>query len=89
MLKTKFKYKSLLLAMTFAASTLVGQAAFMTTASAQEDEDDGPRQPPPTRSSEVLSDRVFRVISEVNELMNPPEEGVQPDLERAKPELDE
>lgn len=88
MLKTKFKYKSLLLAMAFAASTLVGQAAFMATASAQDDEDDGPRQPPPTRSSEVLSDRVFRVISEVNELMNPPEEGEEPDLERAKRELD-
>jgi lipopolysaccharide biosynthesis regulator YciM len=87
MLKSKFKYKSLLLAMTFAASTLVGQAAFMATASAQE-EDDGPRQPPPTRSSEVLSDRVFRVISEINELMNPPEEGVEPDLVRAKRELD-
>lgn len=87
MLKSKFKYKSLLLAMTFAASTLVGQAAFIATASAQE-EDDGPRQPPPTRSSEVLSDRVFRVISEINELMNPPEEGVEPDLERAKRELD-
>ena len=88
MLKMKFKYKSLLLAMSFAASTLVGQAVFMTSASAQE-EDDGPRQPPPTRSSEVLSDRVFRVISEINELMNPPEEGDQPDLPRAKRELDE
>ncbi|HDZ09740.1 tetratricopeptide repeat protein [Pseudohongiella sp.] len=88
MLKMKFKYKSLLLAMTFAASTLVGQAAFIATASAQE-EDDGPRQPPPTRSSQVLSDRVFRVISEVNELMNPTEEGDQPDLPRAKRELDE
>jgi lipopolysaccharide biosynthesis regulator YciM len=87
MLKSKFKYKSLLLAMTFAASTLVGQAAFMATASAQE-EDDGPRQPPPTRSSEVLSDRVFRVISEINELMNPTEEGAEPDLPRAKRELD-
>lgn len=86
MLKMKFKYKSLLMAMTFAASTLVGQAAFMATASAQDD--DGPRQPPPTRSSEVLSDRVFRVISQVNELMNPPEEGAQPDLVRAKRELD-
>lgn len=88
MLKMKFKYKSLLLAMTFAASTLVGQAAFISTASAQDD-DDGPRQPPPTRSSEVLSDRVFRVISEINELMNPPEEGVEPDLARAKRELDD
>lgn len=88
MLKSKFKYKSLLLAMTFAASTLLGQAAFMATASAQEDEDDGPRQPPPTRSSEVLSDRVFRAISEINELMNPTEEGAQPDLARAKRELD-
>jgi len=88
MLRMKFKYKSLLLAMLFAASTLVGQAVLVTSVSAQE-EDDGPRQPPPTRSSEVLSDRVFRVISEINELMNPPEEGDQPDLPRAKRELDD
>lgn len=84
MLKMKFKYKSLLLAMALAGS----QAAFMASASAQDDED-GPREPPPTRTSEVLSDRMFRAISEINELMNPPEEGVEPDLARAKRELDE
>lgn len=86
MFKMKFKYKSVLLASAFAASTLLSQAAFVPGAYAQ-DEDDGPRQPPPTRSSEVLSDRVFRVISQVNELMNPPDDGT-PDLARAKRELD-
>jgi tetratricopeptide (TPR) repeat protein len=49
--------------------------------------DDGPRQPPPTRSSDVLSDRVYRSISNIQEWMNPEDEG-RPDLERAKRELD-
>lgn len=52
-----------------------------------QDDDDGPRQPPPTRSSDVLSDRVFRVISRVQEMMNP-EDDSEPEWERAKNELD-
>ncbi|MEX1197200.1 MAG: tetratricopeptide repeat protein [Pseudohongiellaceae bacterium] len=55
---------------------------------AQDDEDDGPRQPPPTRSSDTLSERVFRVISDVQEMMNP-EGDDEVDLEGAKEELDE
>lgn len=50
-------------------------------------DDDGPRQPPPTRSSDVLSDRVYRSISNIQEWMNPEDEG-EADLERAKRELD-
>ncbi|MGM0632314.1 MAG: tetratricopeptide repeat protein [Pseudomonadota bacterium] len=55
---------------------------------AQDDDDDGPREPPPTRSSDTLSERVYRVISDVQEMMNP-EDGSEPDLESAKEELDE
>jgi tetratricopeptide (TPR) repeat protein len=51
------------------------------------DDDDGPRQPPPTRSSDVLSDRVYRSISNIQEWMNPEDDGT-PDLTRAKRELD-
>ncbi|ALO46157.1 tetratricopeptide repeat protein [Pseudohongiella spirulinae] len=77
----------LMAAMVISAST-AGQMMFSAPAYAQE-EDDGPRQPPPTRRSDTLSDRVYRVIAEVQELMNPTEEGVEPDLEAAKEELDE
>tara|TARA_R100001143_G_scaffold32165_1_gene31038 strand:+ start:2862 stop:4184 length:1323 start_codon:yes stop_codon:yes gene_type:complete len=70
-----------------ATSASVGTMMLATPAYAQEEED-GPREPPPTRRSDTLSDRVYRVIAEVQELMNPTEEGVQPDLEAAKRELD-
>jgi len=53
------------------------------------EEEDGPRAPPPTRSSDVLTERVFNQVSEIQELMSPEEEGVQPDYERAKVILDE
>jgi len=49
--------------------------------------DDGRRQPPPTRSSDTLTDRVFRSVSNIQEWMNP-EDGGTPDFERAKRELD-
>lgn len=64
-------------------------AAGMTLSSipVHADDDDGPRQPPPTRSSDVLSDRVFRIISRVQEMMNP-EDDSEPQWERAKSELD-
>lgn len=53
-----------------------------------DDDDDGQREPPPTRSSDTLSERVYRVISDVQEMMNP-EGDAEPDLEGAKEELDD
>jgi len=47
------------------------------------------RAPPPTRSSDVLSERVFRAISEIQELMSPEDPEDQPDYARAKVALDE
>lgn len=47
------------------------------------------RAPPPTRSSEVLSEQVFRVISDIQEMMSPEDPDDEPDYERAKQELDE
>ena len=47
------------------------------------------RAPPPTRSSDVLSDQVFRAISEIQELMSPEDPDDQPDYARAKEELDD
>lgn len=47
------------------------------------------RQPPPTRSSDVLTEQVFRAISEIQEMMNPEDANTQPNLEGAKAALDE
>jgi len=47
------------------------------------------RAPPPTRSSDTLSDRVFRQISEIQEFMSPEDPEDQPDYARAKEALDE
>lgn len=80
--------RSVLMAAMVVGASTAGQMMFSAPAYAQEEED-GPRQPPPTRRSDTLSDRVYRVIAEVQELMNPTEEGVEPDLEAAKAELDE
>jgi tetratricopeptide (TPR) repeat protein len=67
------------------AALAVAGMAFQPLAAIAQDSDR--RQPPPTRSSDTLSDRVFRVISNVQEWMNP-EDGSAPDFERAKRELD-
>ncbi|MBJ54607.1 MAG: hypothetical protein CMQ46_05010 [Gammaproteobacteria bacterium] len=79
--------RSAMMAAFLATSASVGTMMLATPAYAQE-EDDGPREPPPTRRSDTLSDRVYRVIAEVQELMNPTEEGQEPDLAAAKRELD-
>ncbi|MBT8147378.1 MAG: hypothetical protein KJN90_11030, partial [Gammaproteobacteria bacterium] len=47
------------------------------------------RAPPPTRQSDVLSERVFRAISEIQELMSPEDPDDQPDYARAKEALDD
>jgi hypothetical protein len=66
------------------SATMMGAIGFSEASFAQSE----PRQPPPTRSSEVLSDRVYRAIAEIQELMNPEDTNKQPDLERAKRALD-
>ncbi|MEX2468286.1 MAG: hypothetical protein WD396_00885 [Pseudohongiellaceae bacterium] len=52
-------------------------------------DDDGQRAPPEARTSGTLSDQVMRAISSIQELMNPEDEGDEPDMARAKEELDE
>jgi hypothetical protein len=47
------------------------------------------RSPPPSRQSDVLSEAVFRSISEIQELMSPEDPDDQPDYARAKEELDD
>ncbi len=47
------------------------------------------RAPPPTRTSDVLSEQVFRAISSIQELMSPEDPDDEPDYARAKQELDE
>lgn len=51
-------------------------------------DDDGQRKPPATRSSEVLSERVFKAINDIQEIMSP-EDGSEPNYARAKEELDD
>ncbi|MEX0618350.1 MAG: tetratricopeptide repeat protein [Pseudohongiellaceae bacterium] len=47
------------------------------------------REPPAARSSDTLSDQVFRAITSIQELMNPEDENDEPDFAEAKEELDE
>lgn len=79
------KYRSGFGVLALSALALIAQPL---PAWAQDDDDDGPREPPPTRSSDTLSERVYRVISDVQEMMNP-EDGGEPELEDAKEELDD
>jgi len=65
-------------------TAMMGTLGFSAASYAQQES----RQPPPTRSSEVLSDRVYRAIAEIQELMNPEDANKQPDLDRAKRALD-
>ncbi len=66
------------------SASMMGSLGFSAATYAQNE----PRQPPPTRSSEVLSDRVYRAIAAIQELMAPEDVNKQPDLVRAKVELD-
>lgn len=47
------------------------------------------RAPPEARTAGTLSEPVMRAISSIQELMNPEDEGDEPDMARAKEELDE
>ena len=59
------------------AGVLASASLYSFNAMAAEEED-GPRAPPPTRSSDVLTERVFNQVSEIQELMSPEEEGAEP-----------
>jgi tetratricopeptide (TPR) repeat protein len=76
--------KSAAFAGMLAAASILGQAALSTPAFAQQEQ----RQPPPTRSSDTLSDRVYRAIAGIQEMMNPEDQSREPNLEGAKRELD-
>jgi len=69
------------------AGVLAAASLYSFNAMAAE-EQDGPRAPPPTRTSDVLTERVFNQVSEIQELMSPEEEGVEPNYEAAKRLLD-
>ena len=82
--KTKRLTRDIVSALTMAGLLVAGTAYSVNTFAAEEQ-----RAPPPTRSSDVLTERVFKAISEIQELMSPEDEGVEPDYERAKVQLDE
>src|SRR5690606_12976917 len=48
----------------------------------------GRRAPPPTRSSDTLSERVYRAISEIQALLSPENPNQEPDLAGGKRALD-
>src|SRR5690606_41914130 len=85
----QFKRRSVVrdIASALAMSGLLATASLYSLSASAAEEEDGPRQPPATRSSEVLTERVFNAVNEINELLSP-EEG-EPNLVRAKEELDE
>jgi len=86
MLKRNPILRTAVLAGMVAMAGVTGQAVISTPAYAQDD--DGPRQPPPTRSSDTLSERVFRAINEIQEMMSPEDENQEPDMAGAKVALD-
>jgi len=72
-----------------AMASVIATASLYSFNAMAAEEEDGPRAPPPTRTSDVLTERVFNQVSEIQELMSPEEEGVEPDYEGAKRLLDE
>lgn len=88
MISAKNVLRSAIVAAMMATTLTAGEVILSTPAYAQE-EDDGPREPPATRRSDTLSERVYRVIAEIQEMLSPTEEGVEPDLAGAKEELDD
>lgn len=85
MLKRNPILRTAVLAGMVAIAGVAGEVVFSTSAYAQEE---GRRQPPPTRSSDTLSERVFRAINQIQEMMNPEDQNTEPNLEGAKRELD-
>jgi len=83
--KRKTMTRDILSALTMAG--LVACTAVYSSAAFAADEE--ARKPPPTRSSDVLTERVFNSVSEIQALMSPEEVGAEPDYEGAKVLLDE
>ena len=90
MTTSKSKLKNIVLAGMLAASAILLQATMSTPVYAQQadEEESGQRQPPPTRTSDTLSDRVYRAIAEIQEMMTPEDTSEEPDLAGAKRALD-
>ncbi|OGT74426.1 MAG: hypothetical protein A3H44_04205 [Gammaproteobacteria bacterium RIFCSPLOWO2_02_FULL_57_10] len=86
-----FKRKSLSrnIVSALAMTGLLASASIYSLAAQAAEEPDGPRAPPPTRTSDVLTERVFNQVSEIQELMSPEDANTPPDYERAKVLLDE
>lgn len=82
--KTKQLTREIVSTLAMAGVLIAGAAYSVNTYAA-----DGPREPPATRSSDVLTERVFKSISEIQELMSPEDVNKQPDYARAKEKLDE
>jgi tetratricopeptide (TPR) repeat protein len=72
-----------------AMAGVIATASLYSLSAMAAEEQDGPREPPATRTSDVLTERVFNQVSEIQELMSPEEEGVEPNYEAAKVILDE
>lgn len=72
-----------------AMAGMIATASLYSVNAMAAEEQDGPREPPATRTSDVLTERVFNQVSEIQELMSPEEEGVEPNYEAAKVILDE
>lgn len=89
MTSSKSKLKSIVMAGMLAASAVILQATVATPVHAQQSGNNSEqRQPPPTRTSDTLSDRVYRAIAEIQEMMTPEDPTDQPDLAGAKRALD-
>lgn len=82
--KTKKLTREIVSVLTMAGVLVAGAAYSVDSFAADE-----PRAPPPTRTSDVLTERVFKSISEIQELMSPEDEADEPDYARAKIQLDE
>lgn len=82
--KTKKLSRDIVSALTMAGLLVTGSAYSVSSFAAEEK-----RAPPATRSSDVLTERVFKQISEIQELMSPEKAGVEPNYPRAKELLDE
>lgn len=90
MFNSNLKLKNIVLAGMLAASAVVLAAVAPAPVYAQQSgQEEGRRAPPPTRSSDTLSERVYRAISEIQGMMTPEDTSREPDLVGAKRALDE
>src|SRR5690606_12167707 len=89
MFTSKSKLKNVVLAGMLAASSVVLAATMaVAPAPAYAQQEEGRRAPPPTRSSDTLSERVYRAINEIQGMLNPEDQSKEPDLAGAKRALD-